>query len=242
MRKTFGEYKAPGMAEAEPLGPTDGEINFFWSFIQGSLMNEETWFALVRGCGFCERHAWIHIGIEMSFRGDYLLGPTILYGELIDRAVRGIGDRASARPLLAQRRLQATGPCFVCALSVKGATAGACPQSRLKRGRDDGELRAFAKRTEPLWQKFLCSECLGQEFDTADARRCRRHLLAAFDRGTHVDFAKQKTMLEDLSMRLARHQASFIAGGEEADDLVRAALIAAIGWCSGWRSLLARLT
>jgi hypothetical protein len=49
-------------------------------------------------------------------------------------------------------------------------------------------------------------------------------------------------MLRDLSERVVRHQQSFLADGPEASALDRAALIAAIGWCSGWRPLLALLS
>ena len=61
-------YGASATSDADMWAPTDGEINFLWSFIQGSIVTPETWNALLRSYGFCERHAWIHIGIEMSFR------------------------------------------------------------------------------------------------------------------------------------------------------------------------------
>ena len=54
---------------------------------QGSITVPETWNALLRSYGLCERHAWMHIGVEMSFRDEYLLGPTILYAELIEKAL-----------------------------------------------------------------------------------------------------------------------------------------------------------
>ena len=73
-------------------------------------------------------------------------------------------------------------------------------------------------------------------------KRCRQHLLAAMKARTPVDLVAQKAMLEDLSDRVARYQRSFSAGGPKASDRDRAALIAAIGWCSGWRPLLARLS
>lgn len=103
----------------EPLAATDGEINFLWSFIQGSIMIPETRNALLRSYGFCERHAWIHIGVEMSFRDQYLLGSTILYGQLIEKSLRAISvpQRVGLHSVI--RQLRATGRCLLCALNVE---------------------------------------------------------------------------------------------------------------------------
>ena len=215
--------------------PTDGEINFLWSFIQGSIVTPETWNALLRSYGFCERHAWIHIGIEMSFRDQYLLGPTILYAELVEKALHAINTPRST----AGRELRAGGPCFLCAMDLQGATAGACPQVRLARGRDARNLRDFASRLQPMWSFCLCPDCSGQ---AGSLTRCRQHLLAAIEADAPVDLRIQRDVLVDLSERVTRHQKSFLAGGPQVNDQDRAALIAAIGWCSGWRPLLAQLS
>jgi hypothetical protein len=227
---------------AQPLGITDGEINFLWSFIQGSIMISETWNALLRGYGFCERHAWIHINVEMSFRHEYLLGPTILYAGLIGKSLHAISAPHTIRLRSAIRQLQAAGPCFLCALNAKTASGGACSQARLDRGRDNSRLRNFARKLEPMWRSSLCPDCSGQESDGGAPDRCRHHLLAAMKARTPVDIVAQKNMLQDLSERVARYQRSFSAGAPEAGDEDRAALIAAIGWCSGWRPLLAQLS
>ncbi len=241
-RRISGKRELFGANGAELLAMTDGEINFLWSFIQGSIMIPETWNALLRGCGFCERHAWIHISVEMSFRDQYLLGPTILYGELIEKSLRAINARQRIGSHSLMRQLRAAGPCFLCALNVKNASAGACPQARLDRGRDGSRLRNFAGKLEPIWRSSLCPDCSGEESDKTAANRCRRHLLAAMKARTPIDIIGQTKMLQDLSGRVARYQRSFSAGGAKASDQDRAALISAIGWCSGWRPLLARLS
>jgi hypothetical protein len=92
------------------LAITDGEVNFLWWFIQGSIMNPETWEGLMRGGGFCERHAWVHLSIEMAFRDRYLLGPAILYRALIDRFVRALRRRQPVSPAEAGRRLRSKAP------------------------------------------------------------------------------------------------------------------------------------
>jgi hypothetical protein len=227
---------------ARPLAVTDGEINFLWSFIQGSIMIPETWRALLRGYGFCERHAWIHISVEMAFRDQYLLGPTILYGELIDKSLRAINAPQPAGLHWMMRQLRAAARCYLCTLDAKNASAGACPQARLDRGRDSRRLRNFAAILEPMWRSSLCTDCSGRESGATPPNRCRRHLLAAMKARTPVDIGAQRNMLHDLSGRVARYQESFSAGGPKASDQERAALIAAVGWCSGWRPLLTQLS
>ncbi len=240
-RRIFSQRELFGANGPEPSAVTDGEINFLWSFIQGSIMIPETWNALLRSYGFCERHAWIHISVEMSFRDQYLLGPTILYGGLIDKSLRAVNAPRPGGLHSVIRQLRAAGPCFLCALNVKNASAGSCSQARLDRGRDSRRLQNFARKLEPIWRSSLCPDCSGQESNGMAAKRCRQHLLAAMKARTPIDVVVQRNMLQDLADRVARYQRSFLAGGPKANDQDRAALIAAIGWCSGWQPLLAQL-
>jgi hypothetical protein len=227
--------------EPELLEPTDEEINFLWSFIQGSIMVPETWNALLRSYGFCERHAWIHFGVEVSFRDEYLLGPTILYAELINKALHAISvPRSIGLPSL-EHELRAYGTCFLCRMNLQNGFAGASPQTRLDRGRDNTTLRHFAGRLEAVWRGFLCSECAELESAGSAPTLCRHHLLAAAKAHMPVDVLTQRNLLRGLADRVARYHNSFLVGGPKANDQDRAALIAAVGWCSGWRPLLALL-
>ncbi len=240
-RRTSSRHKLFGANGPGLLAVTDGEISFLWSFIQGSIMISETWNALMRGYGFCERHAWIHISVEMSFRQEYLLGPTILYAELIDKSLLAISASQTIGLHSLMRQLRAAGPCFLCTMNVKNASAGACPQARLNRGRDSSQLRNFASKLQPMWRSSVCSDCSGEDRDRMAPKRCRQHLLAAMKARTTVDIVAQRNVLRDLSDRVGRYQRSF-SSGAKASDQDRAALIAAIGWCSGWRPLLAQLS
>jgi hypothetical protein len=222
------------------LAITDGEINYFWSFIQGSIMIPEVWKSLLHGYGFCERHAWIHLSIEMSFRDRYLLGPAILYGALIEKSLRAIhSPRRLGSPSFI-RRLR-SGPCFLCGLNIIAAGAGAASQERLDRGRDSSRLSAFAVELEPLWRAYVCKTCAGDGDDKTALNRCRQHLLSDAKARTSIDFPSQVSMLRELSERVTRYESSFLFGGGEASDRDRAAFISAVGWCSGWRPLLALL-
>ena len=231
-----------GASGPELLAATDGEINFLWSFIQGSIMIPETWNALLRNYGFCERHAWIHIAVEMSFREEYLLGPTILYSALVERSLRAVSTRRIIGPHLLTGQLRGTHRCLLCTMNLGSASVGSYPKARLDQGRDGSRLQSFAAKLEPLWRGSLCSDCSGQHNNGVRPKRCRQHLVAAMKAGLPTDIGVQRNMLRILSDRLARYQDSFVVGRPKASNQDRAALIAAIGWCSGWRPLLAQLS
>jgi hypothetical protein len=224
--------------DRQHLAITDGEINFLWSFIQGSIKIPETRKALLRGFGFCDRHAWMHLSFEMSFRGQYLLGPVILYCALIEKAVQAIHAPQRFGWRSPMRRLQPAGPCFLCALDVNNLGAGTSSRTRLNRGRDSSALRAFATDLQSLWRPNVCAICAGEARET-HPRRCRPHLVTELKGQNAVDLSWQQNTLQQLSERLARYQKSFVAGADKPRDQDRAALISAIGWCSGWRPLLA---
>lgn len=197
-------------------------------------MIPETWNALLRSYGFCERHAWMHIGVEMSFRDEYLLGPTILYAGLLDKSVKVMSSHST-------RRLRPTGPCFLCALDVENSGAGASPPARLERGRNRTALRNFASKLEPIWSKWVCADCSGRDGNRRGRNRCRRHLITAMEMQMAVDIVAQKSMLSEVSEGVVCYQRSFSPDSPRASDRDRAALIAAIGWCCGWRPLLQQL-
>jgi hypothetical protein len=222
-----------GTGTRDVLVILDGEVHFLWWFIQGSIMNPDTWKRLMSGGGFCERHAWVHLSVEMAFREDYLLGPAILYSGLIEQSLH-----AFRHPRFVPRRLTTSGPCLLCDMSLEHASGGYAPEWRLARGRDMGALRAFAASLEPLWRSHICGACAGNK---ASACRCRRHLLADLRAGRRTHLDAQRATLEDLAAHLEAYEHSFTFGGNPASDADRGAFIAAVGWCSGWRPLLALL-
>jgi hypothetical protein len=222
--------------EASQLAITDGEVNFLWSFIQGSVMIPETWEALMRGFGLCERHAWVHLSVEMAFRKRHFLGPVILYRALIDKAAQAVHAPQGARLIV--RQLRAGGPCRLCELNIRHAAAGACPRARLDRGRDNDGLRAFATGLERFWRPTVCGLCTDGTSTGNGFGRCRRHLIEDLKAKETVDLTWHQKALQALSERLACYEKSFVAGAEKPRDEHRAALISAVGWCSGWRPLL----
>lgn len=227
--------------EPRDLAITDGEVNFLWSFIQGSIMIPETWNALLRANGFCERHAWVHLSVEMSFRKQHFLGPVILYRGLIDKSLQAVQTRQSGSLRSPMRRLRSAGPCFLCALDINDAAVGASSRARLDRGHNSSGLCTCAGDLAPLWRSSVCAICASEACEINAPYRCRRHLLADMTMRKPIDLLWQRNTLRELSECLARYEKSFVAGAAKASDQDRAALISAIGWCSGWRPLLALL-
>jgi hypothetical protein len=129
---------------------------------------------------------------------------------------------------------------MLCALNIAESPAVMAPASRLDRGRDVGALRCFVSGLETLWRGYLCNVCDAQKSEVHIERLCRRHLLSHM-RQHKVNLAGQRELLNGLYEGVTRYQNSFAAGGKAASDQDRAALVGAIGWCSGWRPLLAIL-
>jgi hypothetical protein len=233
----YDEEHVPSRAKS--LAITDGEI--LWSLIQGSILVPGIWNRLLNGYGFCEQHAWTHLSIEMSFREKYLLVPTILYGALIQKSLDALSFAPFVSNSSVARRLRAADTCLLCALNVRGAEMPAAPQTQLYRFRDGSFLRSFACGLRSLWNGHVCSACKGQprEGDVQDL--CRLHLLAAAKTQGPIDFLGSKWLLQELDARVNYCLQSFTVGGPEAGDRDWAAVITAIGWCSGWRPLLTLL-
>jgi hypothetical protein len=226
-----------GEGRSQNLPITDGEIHFLWWFIQGSIMDPETWNALLRAYGLCARHAWAHLNVEIAFRERHLLGPVILYRALIEQTLQAIQGRqyTSRSPL---RRLKAAAPCLLCALDINRAGSGAAPRARLDRGRDSSGLRSFATSLAPFWRAQVCAICADDADQAVAFPRCRQHLLADLSSRKPIDFIWQQSNLRELAARLAKYEGSFVFGADRPSNQDRSALISAAGWCSGWRPLL----
>jgi len=105
----------------------------------------------------------------------------------------------------------------------------------VQRGRDVSELRALALHTAPHWPKAVCGRCAGDD----SAERCRRHLIEEVSRGIIRDLSPHIELVDNIARHLKAYSHSFrqeFQGTETAED--QAALISAVGWCSGWKTFL----
>lgn len=218
---------------------TDGEMHYVWWFIQGSIMEPDVRWRLRRGWGLCGRHAWGTIAAEAAFRHCYFHGPAILYQDLMERARRGLQPSGLGAFGRIARRLRPAGPCLMCEINLTTASAGAMRAEVIEQGRSPAMIREFAGLTRAYWEPTVCGICVG---DDATAR-CRAHLVKAIHDRESVDWVTQRALVADILDRLEVYARSFSWEARNTDSARdRAALLSAVGWCSGWRAGLGLIT
>ena len=212
-----------------------GEIHYLWYFMQGSIMVPSVRFQLRRAWGFCERHAWANLLIETSFRHEFLHGPAILYEDLLRPAVPALRGRGPLKNYRLVMGLREKGPCMMCDMDYGPESKGSASEDLLVRGREVAELNRFANRTRVHWEKMVCGRCLGNEAWP----RCRPHLIQDASRGMVKDIACHRAFMDGIMEQIAIYSRSFrweYRG--TVTEKNEAALISAVGWCSGWRPFL----
>ena len=96
-------------------------------------------------------------------------------------------------------------------------------------------LQDLAVKTAPYWEKALCGRCAGND----SPQRCRRHLVEEISQGVIKDLSLHVSLVNDIETHMRMYNRSFCHGYHGTDtDEDRAALISAVGWCSGWKTLL----
>lgn len=237
-RRSFrsGPYDDPELRSVAFWPLSSGEVHYLYWFIQGSIMNVGTRWALRRGWGLCERHAWGALAVEMSFRPGYLLDPAILYEDLLDCCLAGIPTHGPFKALRFARRLRPKGPCMMCDMSIYRAGVGVSKADLIERGRRTDELLGLALQHQDYWQHAVCGLCGGGNAEMP----CRRHLIERRMPISSDCFERLHRLLRTTERRVSKLGRSYIwenRGSEAPQD--RAALLTAIGWMSGWRPLLA---
>ncbi|MCA1959313.1 MAG: hypothetical protein LDL33_00855 [Desulfomonile sp.] len=198
-------------------------------------MEPETRQRMRKAWGFCERHAWAWLAVEASFRGGYLLGPAVLYEDLMERAVRLFRVYGPAQGIRVRIRVHEKGPCLMCELGYGPDSEATAAAKLIDKGRDLYHLRLVAERTRPYWQMDVCGVCVG----TNSTMRCRKHFVQKANVDSVEHFRLQKEFLTNLFPRVANFLRSFrweYRDTQTVEDM--AALISAVGWCSGWTIFL----
>ena len=231
--RTTGAALQLSPPDAFRLSP--GEIHFLWWFIQGSIMNPSTRQRMRKAWGFCERHAWGWMIVEASFRSGYMHGPALLYEDLMRAALNAFQLNGPAQHGRLRRRLRDKGPCLMCEEGYGPHSKGIVKEKIVRQGRDLGELLRLAKRTEPYWRDTICGRCAG----TASTLRCRQHLIEDESSRLAGEMSVHRSSVTYIFDHLVKYARSFqfeFQGSQTEEDT--AALISAVGWCSGWRLLL----
>lgn len=212
-----------------------GEIHFLWWFIQGSIMNPSTRERLRKAWGMCERHAWGWMVVEAAFRSGYMHGPAVLYEDVMGLALESFKILGPMQNERLRRRLRHKGPCLMCEEGYGAHTKGFVRPQIVVQGRDLSEFRSLVGSTFPYWQTAVCGRCSG---DNSPAR-CRRHLVEDVSAGLLDDLSAARDLVFHTVDHLVRYARSFqfeFKGTHTLED--EAALISAVGWCSGWKLFL----
>jgi len=212
-----------------------GEIHFLWWFIQGSIMNPSTRDRLRKGWGMCERHAWGWMVVEAAFRNGFMHGPAVLYEDVMGLALEAFKMQGPMQHGRLKRRLREQGQCLMC-------ESGFGPDSRwfvkpqiIRQGRDLTELQGLARSTSPYWLRDVCGKCSGN----GSPIRCRRHLVEDESLGLIDDLSSSRALVSGIVDRLIKFARSFQFEFQGTQTLAdAAALISAVGWCSGWELFL----
>ena len=210
---------------------SDGEIHFLYWFIQGSIMVPDIRRELRRAWGFCERHAWSYVFVEAAFYRGYMHGAALLYEDLLAPALSNFRVQGPLKNRRIARNLGSRGPCPLCEAGLGPQSEGMARPELIERGRDFGELCALARRTEVYWEKTICGRCAKND----SPHRCRTHLIADAMAGLIDTLSTHRALVEYVFCHLSRYHRSFrleFQGTETEEDM--AALISAVGWCSGW--------
>lgn len=218
--------------------PSDGEVHYVWSFLYwGSVMEPDIRGRLRQAWGLCERHAWAFLSVEAAFRPHFLHASALVYEDLMGRARQAFRLMGPWKAGRLRHALREQEPCIMCDIGYGPHSRGAASSPLLKRGRDVASLRGFAEATRPWWGAAVCGICSGE----GSPVRCRRHLRDELLDGVG---ARQVEDAGHLVWRITEHVVRFsnsfrweLRGTDTQED--RAALISAVGWCSGWRPLLA---
>jgi len=227
----------PGPARHHPLGEL--EITYVSELGAGRLDDLATRVRLWKSWGMCQRHALGFLAVEASIEDGWLFQAAVLYAEIMERA-----EHALARHWFLERaRAEANLEGDACPLCALGLTAdGAAPRDAARRvaaGSRLEALQALASNTRVHWSAWVCGSCDG----SGSSVRCRVHLAEELRVGLPVDLATHRARVSELAWRVDAYRASFgwsqRGSGTLADE---AALIGAMGWCSGWGAILEWLT
>ena len=215
---------------------SEGEVNFLYWFMQGSIMQLETRWALREAWGLCPRHTAAWLMVEAAFRDEYLHGPAVLYDDIMQRAREAFALHGPAVRMRLAHQLAARQRCHLCALGMAPGTPGFIRGDRYIVGSNPSHWAAFAARTKPWWREAVCGVCDG----SGGAVRCRPHLIEDLRHIPHLDPQPHRQLVENIAHHLSRYHDAFSWDRQGTDTLEdRAALVAAAGWTGGWTGLLA---
>jgi hypothetical protein len=197
---------------ANPLAITNGEVNFIRAFINDGSIDADSWRQMMGRWGYCERHAWVSLNVEMSLLHGFCVRSADLYVHLLQRAIAALAPGASGRRRSMIRRLAEVRRCLICEIDPR--RRGLSTDAELAKGKNRSRLRAFAAAVTPLWSDNQCPRCVG---DQAQGRLCRRHLIDAIRAKSPIDLAGEHLYLCSLLPKVEKYNNSFAWGHRGSD-------------------------
>jgi hypothetical protein len=223
----------PVPARHHPLGEL--EIAYLSELGAGRLDDLATRVRLWKSWGMCQRHALGFLAVEASTEDGWLFQAAVLYAEIMERAEHALARHWFLERARAEVNLEGDA-CPLCALGL--TPDAAAPRDAARRVADGARLevlQAMASTTRVHWSAWVCGACTG----SGSGVRCRPHLAEELRVGLPVDLAGHRAWVREIARRVDAYRASFgwfqRGSGTLADE---AALIGAMGWCSGWGAIL----
>lgn len=125
----------------------------------------------------------------------------------------------------------------MCEMGLGPHSSGMASAQLVEKARELGTIREMARRSFPHWEEMICGECVGGD----SMVRCRPHLISQAGLGREA-YELNKDLILEIRERVIRYCRSFRWEFRGTDtDLDLGGLLAAVGWCSGWRPLLGLL-
>ena len=190
-------------------------------------MNADVRHHLWSSWGLCPRHSWAHALVEIEAWGGWTFSTSILYEDLLGRALRSIRRYRFLPRDLGVRALSPKGACHTCdyvlAAKLEWRDHSSRIIDRVNRFERSRELLC-ASRSQ--WQEHCCPSC-----GDGKGPVCRPHLLA---RSASMQWTELATILAPIHIRLGRYIDSMTWNGPKASDLERVSWIEALGWFAGW--------
>jgi hypothetical protein len=206
----------------------------WWWQRDGAIMTPKIRGQLRRAFGLCPRHTWAQFAAECELSGRPF-STAVLYHDLVGWAAKALREaprrRSSPLPITA---LQARECCPTCQW-LASSTAPDDPSfaERQQRVNRLERTRGYLAESRRVSMARSCPHCLDGQ-----GLLCRPHLLAADPASVDADACA--AALVELGELVGTLIASMTVGGPVARTQDRAALVEALGWCSGW-GLIQRL-
>jgi hypothetical protein len=217
---------------------SDGELAFFRRFIRHPSTGSNGMLdCAIERWGFCQRHTLGLLAVCASIPRAGLNTAGLLYQRTIQNAITVL-RRCASTDVSYSHSICGEEPCPMCELGLNEHSTGLVRREWLTLPHSLERLQWLLNDTFERWSPFVCSTCVS----SAAGPLCRTHADAAMLAGgapfDESALGQQLVALEALDRQLLAYLETFLpeSAGVDTGEGV-AALIAAAGWCGGWKMM-----